>query len=715
MKTMKISKPLSIILLIVMILSLMPTSALAEGAGEDAVSPLSSGGEPIVINEISATVTAPEPGKAPKDMSASAPDGANYTVRFFRCCDYDPVSVMPADATFNPDTYYDVDILVVANPGYEISETASIQINGDASIDAYRSGTFGNEIMYSMDFHTAAPPAPPSNVIDNMAASITFPVAGQCPSDTGVSSPDDANYTVEFYRCRYRFNKVDNGVNKFAWDVPMDEPLEADKTYTVEVLVGAKPGYEISEEATLRVNGDYNIYCGRIATVGDKILYSTSYIPKAPVDTINRIVTSVTRPVAGGKPTDVQVLVADNLPYTGEVMAWSVGDTYQDSDAMYGNFEAGKTYWANIKFDVKTGSNSKFANSIDIIVESDGVEKNSVQPDGSYAEIVLKFVIPASEPETVDIHVNKVWLNENGDPVDWPEGQIVDVILLKNGEPSDIQARIVDNTGTEFLSFPKFDPTGREIEYTVDEVNVPNGYTHEVTLDTTGNFIITNTKTPESADYATITVRKEWKDGAGNAITPPVDSVEVEILNGEEIVEVFSVSKRNQWTNSMNLPAKDSNGNPVNYTVKEANVPDGFESAVSGTLQDGFTITNIQEHRYLLHYDANGGKNPPVDSSETNALGFAEMYVSSDKPTKKDMVFTGWATSKDGKAVYHAGDKITLTLDNDSITLYAAWAKPTDKPKTGDESNVLLWTSLAIASLAGCAALFAYSKKRHKA
>ena len=101
---------------------------------------------------------------------------------------------------------------------------------------------------------------------------------------------------------------------------------------------------------------------------------------------------------------------------------------------------------------------------------------------------------------------------------------------------------------------------------------------------------------------------------------------------------------------------------------------------------------------YSLSYDANGGMG--TMSAEAGVAG-TTVTVAQNGFTRDNYTFTGWNTQADGKgAAYKPGDSFTLT-DKDTV-LYAQWsknsggtgtgtngtAKPTNLPKTGDNSNL---------------------------
>ena len=91
---------------------------------------------------------------------------------------------------------------------------------------------------------------------------------------------------------------------------------------------------------------------------------------------------------------------------------------------------------------------------------------------------------------------------------------------------------------------------------------------------------------------------------------------------------------------------------------------------------------------YLIHeFNYVGGTR--WDIQATTAAESYQIDVNKGKPTRNGYTFLGWADDADATVVqYHGGDKITLTKDNPTKTIYAVWKENTppvpDKPGKGD-------------------------------
>ncbi|WP_066191397.1 Cna B-type domain-containing protein [Gracilibacillus timonensis] len=225
-------------------------------------------------------------------------------------------------------------------------------------------------------------------------------------------------------------------------------------------------------------------------------------------------------------------------------------------------------------------------NAYEYIVDEVNVPDNyekSVSDDG--LTITNEYVSP-----TTDISVEKSWVDAEDQDGNRPES--VEVALFANGEETDKENITLSNDNewqASFTELPEFDNSGSAIIYTVEEVNVPEEYESDVTGDATDGFVITNSYTPGKVD---IPVEKVWDD-ANNQDGNRPDGIRVNLLaDGEETSRNIILNESNNWEASFTDLDEYQDGEQIEYTVAESNVPDEYESAVGGNAEDGYTITN---------------------------------------------------------------------------------------------------------------------------
>lgn len=177
--------------------------------------------------------------------------------------------------------------------------------------------------------------------------------------------------------------------------------------------------------------------------------------------------------------------------------------------------------------------------------------------------------------ETINISGEKTWVEVD----EQYRPDTITVNLLANGEQEDtVEVSNETDWTYEFKSLAKYDKEGKEITYTIEEIDVP-GY--ESTVD---GFDITNTQ--ETTELAGT---KTWKDD--NATNDRPESIKVKVMNGDTVVQEQEVSanKDNEWTYTFTeLPKYDKDGNEIEYTVEEEAL-EGYEA----TVEDN-DITNVR-------------------------------------------------------------------------------------------------------------------------
>ncbi len=153
----------------------------------------------------------------------------------------------------------------------------------------------------------------------------------------------------------------------------------------------------------------------------------------------------------------------------------------------------------------------------------------------------------------------------------------ITVQLLANGEWEETVETSAETDWTyEFTDLNKYDKDGKEIDYTVEEINVPAGYESDI-----DGYDITNTQKSTS-----VSGEKTWKDD--NSEERP-KSIKVELLANGEKEDSIEVTAENNWTYEFtDLPEYDKDGVAIAYSVDEIAV-DGYETTINGN-----NITNVR-------------------------------------------------------------------------------------------------------------------------
>ena len=202
-------------------------------------------------------------------------------------------------------------------------------------------------------------------------------------------------------------------------------------------------------------------------------------------------------------------------------------------------------------------------------------------PAGYTATVDGDTVTNTHTPATIDKAVNKVWVDGNNQDGLRPDS--VTVELLADGQATGQTVTL--NAGNNWrgsLSGLAEYANGKKIAYTWQETDVPTGYTATVDGDT-----VTNTHTPATI---TKTVMKQWVDGNNQDGLRP-KSIMVQLLANGQAVATAQLDATNNWMTSFDDLAVNQDGQPILYTVKEVNIPSGYQSVVTND-GNGFVITN---------------------------------------------------------------------------------------------------------------------------
>ena len=266
------------------------------------------------------------------------------------------------------------------------------------------------------------------------------------------------------------------------------------------------------------------------------------------------------------------------------------------------------------------------------------------------------------EPETISVSVSKIW-NDNGNQDGLQPKQIE--IALKKG--TEIVDTIVLNSNNSwkhtFAGLAKYE-NGKEIEYSVEEVDVPEGYTESVNEDSKNNYTITNTHIPE---VTSISVNKVWVDNDNQDGIRPEEIEVVLYKNGEETAERKTL-RGDDWTATFdNLPVNE-NGKKITYTVREVNEPEGYTSSGEGTEENNYTITNTHETQTTsISVNKEWVDNNNQDGIRPEEIEVVLYKNGEETAERKTLRGDDWTATFDNLPVNENGKKITYTVKEVSV------------------------------------------------
>ena len=211
-----------------------------------------------------------------------------------------------------------------------------------------------------------------------------------------------------------------------------------------------------------------------------------------------------------------------------------------------------------------------------------------------YEATITDFTITNKyAPKEIDYKVTKVWNDANNQDGKRPESVTVQLYKkIGDADPVAVEGKKLtltakdktdDNTWVaSFTNLPQYE-AGKEITYSIKEVDVPAGYEASVT-----GQVVTNTHNP---DTVILSGTKVWKDN-NNQDGKRTRSVKVQILkNDKEVVQEIEVSEATGWKfESKKLP-KYENGKEIKYTVKETAMTE-YKATITTDKDGKYTITN---------------------------------------------------------------------------------------------------------------------------
>ena len=367
----------------------------------------------------------------------------------------------------------------------------------------------------------------------------------------------------------------------------------------------------------------------------------------------NSITVHLFAQVEGGQKQEVQV---KTQPTNGDTTSGSGGESGggQESGTTSGLTVTEQSGWKWFFCAPRTDEHGK---QITYTLEEDPVEGYTSQIDGFN-------VTNEYDPTKDHVVVKKVWEDEDDFDKVRPESVRVQ---LKKGDQNVGEPVTLSNDNKWTHAFAGLEHLAEGESYSVDEVDVPDGYTKSVTGDATECFTITNTHEVQKTE---VKVAKVWEDDNNRDGIRP-DSVTVKLLkNGQEAGETLTLDEDNDWSGTFENLLTKQDGADIKYAISEIGV-EGYETTTAGNAKDGYTITNKHTPettavKVAKKWDDNNNQAGNRPSSVEFKLQ-ADGEAAGGKTVTEGM---GWQYTFEGLPKYKDGKAIVYTVTENTVKDY---------------------------------------------
>ena len=250
-------------------------------------------------------------------------------------------------------------------------------------------------------------------------------------------------------------------------------------------------------------------------------------------------------------------------------------------------------------------------------------------PEGYVSNVVGKEITNSHTPEEIVIEGTKVWNDNNNQ--DGKRSKIIRVQIL-NGEKVVDEIEVSEKTNWTFKSksLPKYE-NGKEIKYAVKEMEVKT-YSTDISKDDNGKYTITNTHEPEKIS---LQGQKIWDDMNNIDQIRPVSITVKLYANGEDTGKTATVTENNGWRYEFSNLDKYKDGKLITYSVKEVNIPNGYEVE-----ENGMNIINHHKPNKPKDPEPNKPKDPepnkPKDPEPNKPKNPEPKTINPDKSRELD-------------------------------------------------------------------------------
>ena len=279
----------------------------------------------------------------------------------------------------------------------------------------------------------------------------------------------------------------------------------------------------------------------------------------------------------------------------------------------------------------------------------------------------VEYTVTNSKGELkVSATVKKVWNDGNNRDGKRPENLKVD---LKKGDTVIKEVTLnAGNNWTATVTDLEEKENGQTIDYTWSEKDLPEGYSLTSTNKEGSITTLTNSYTPGKVSA---TVKKIWNDGNNQDGKRP-ENLKVELKKGDTVVKEVTLNAGNNWTATVTDLEEKENGQTIDYTWSEKDLPEGYsltstdkEGSIT-TLTNTYFIETIKIEGTKTWSDG-GNQDGSRPSSITVNLLANGTKVASKEVTAKD----NWKYSFTDLPKYENGIAINYTVTEDAVAGYS--------------------------------------------
>lgn len=269
------------------------------------------------------------------------------------------------------------------------------------------------------------------------------------------------------------------------------------------------------------------------------------------------------------------------------------------------------------------------------------------------------------KPGKTSLTVTKKW--DDAENQDGLRPKTIKVQLYADGQKLDKEVELSEDNKWSY-TFSDLDEKkdGKTIQYTVNEIEVPEGYTQTVEATNPGQVVISNTHTPSKTK---VQVTKKWDDANNQDGIRPA-SITVRLYKeGAPTDQTLELSEANKWYGTFENLDVNAAGKALNYTVKEENVPEGYTLSIDDkdpahlvlTNKHEPNVTQVQVTKKWDDGDDKDGLRPKTIKVQLYADGKkAGEVVELSEDNKWTYTFTDLVEKANGKAISYTVEEVDV-------------------------------------------------------